>query len=246
MNERPSTEGSRHGLAEMIASELGGCLILVRHGQTTWNAERRLQGQKDVPLNEHGWHQCRAIARQLEHLPIETIHCSVLARCLDTAKEISKKNIHRPLVVPSPLLKEMALGSLEGELKDEQTSQLARRHYEQLCADEINYRVPGGGESLRDVGRRVARFFEVGRTLLEGALLPSAAAAVVIVAHRNVNKMIVGHLLGLSLESAFRVEHENHQVYLFFPKSKKLWSCWIEGSDYRLAPGFATTAEIYA
>ena len=95
---------------------------------------------------------------------------------------------------------------------------LASRNYQELCLDEINYRVPGGGESLKDVHRRVAEFFSSISDTLD------VEATHVIVAHRNVNKMALKYLLGLSYERGFRVEQENQRLYLFFPGSNRLWS----------------------
>src|SRR5437762_7069776 len=64
-------------------------LILVRHGQTTWNAEQRIQGQLDADLSPVGWEQARRIARFLAAEPIAAIYASDLARALETAAVIA-------------------------------------------------------------------------------------------------------------------------------------------------------------
>ena len=61
--------------------------------------------------------------------------------------------------------------------------------------------------------------------------------------HRNVNKMILKHLLGLSFEEGFRVEQEHQRLYLYFDGSKELWSCWVEPESASLTPGYATTMD---
>src|SRR5919106_799551 len=61
-------------------------LILVRHGESTWNSEERLQGQLDPPLSDRGREQARALAPILEALPEERIVCSDLARARETAE----------------------------------------------------------------------------------------------------------------------------------------------------------------
>jgi len=88
------------------------------------------------------------------------------------------------------------------------------------------------GENLHDVAARVQRFFALQDELLKGP------AFHLIVGHRNVNKMILKHLLGLSFEEGFRVEQEHQRLYLYFDASKELWSCWVEGTA---PPGYATT-----
>jgi glucosyl-3-phosphoglycerate phosphatase len=61
-------------------------LILVRHGESTWNAEERLQGQLDPPLSELGREQSRALAGVLDGLPDERVICSDLGRARETAE----------------------------------------------------------------------------------------------------------------------------------------------------------------
>jgi glucosyl-3-phosphoglycerate phosphatase len=61
-------------------------LILVRHGESTWNAEERLQGQLDPPLSDRGREQSRALAGMLDGLPVERIVCSDLGRARQTAE----------------------------------------------------------------------------------------------------------------------------------------------------------------
>jgi broad specificity phosphatase PhoE len=61
-------------------------LILVRHGESTWNAEERLQGQLDPPLSERGREQSRALAALLDGVPGERVVCSDLGRARETAE----------------------------------------------------------------------------------------------------------------------------------------------------------------
>ena len=61
--------------------------------------------------------------------------------------------------------------------------------------------------------------------------------------HRNVNKMILKHILGLSFEEGFRVEQEHQRLYLYFDALKGLGSCWVEGTAARLTRGYITTTD---
>src|SRR5918995_6428158 len=61
-------------------------LILVRHGESTWNAEELLQGQLDPPLSERGREQSKALAGMLDGLPEDRVLCSDLGRARETAE----------------------------------------------------------------------------------------------------------------------------------------------------------------
>ena len=68
----------------------GHPFYFLRHGETTWNASGRTQGQLNSPLSERGWEQARAAARALKDEPIERIIASPLDRAFFTAMEVSK------------------------------------------------------------------------------------------------------------------------------------------------------------
>lgn len=229
---------------EDAATELAGfvrergpdCLIIARHGETDWNAEARLQGQQDTLLSIEGQNQTRRVAELLKRLPITQVFSSPLKRCRETANSIATANPGHPVVITSDLLKETALGILEGELKAEQSTPELARHYEAFSQDEINYRIPGG-ENLRDVATRVGQFFADRAETLRNP------GVQLVVGHRNLNKMILRHLLGLSYEDGFRVEQEHHRLYLYFSASKELWSCSIEAEAICLSQGYATTMD---
>ncbi len=236
MSTTPEDVTDETALAEFIRDRGPHCLIVARHGETQWNAQRRLQGQQDIPLNRRGRGQAQAVARFLSSIPLSQVHCSTLRRCQETAGPIAEANIGRPNVVSSDLLKETALGVLEGELMGRQSTAELARHYQEFSRDEIRYRVPNG-ENLHDVAARVHRFFVDRDDLLKGP------GVHLIMGHRNVNKMILTSLLGLSFEEGFRVEQEHQRLYLYFDASKELWSCSVEGAAARLTQGYATTMD---
>ena len=87
-------------------------LLLVRHGETDWNAEGRLQGHTDRPLSDYGRRQARRLAEELEGEELEAIYSSDLARAHETA-EIVGERLGLPISL-EPALREKDWGSWEG------------------------------------------------------------------------------------------------------------------------------------
>jgi probable phosphoglycerate mutase len=92
--------------------------LLARHGETDWNAERRWQGHTDVPLNEHGRAQARALAEQIAaDGRVDAVYASDLSRARDTAAAVAER-LDLPVIV-DPDLREIDVGSREGLTGDE-------------------------------------------------------------------------------------------------------------------------------
>ena len=92
-------------------------LLLVRHGETDWNAEGRLQGHTDRPLNEYGRRQARTLADELAGEDLDAIYSSDLARARETA-EIVGARLGLPVVLECDL-REKNWGNWEGLTPDE-------------------------------------------------------------------------------------------------------------------------------
>jgi probable phosphoglycerate mutase len=175
----------------------------VRHGQTAWNKERRLQGKIDIPLNEAGMLQAREAARLLRGSDIQKVIHSPLQRATQTAEVIAKE-LGVPMVLDSRW-SERSLGILEGRLmKDHPT----------YADDWMRGWVPEGGESFEMVQRRVL-------TALAEQLLEKER--VCIVAHGG-TLSVLRHLLLAGVE----VDHGNAIPHYFFPQQTQesvLWYC---------------------
>ena len=221
MNDASPAILDNTSLARFIGYRGPHCLIIARHGETDWNAEGRMQGQLDTALNHTGQNQALEMARFLSAIPLSQVHCSTLRRCWSTALPVAEVNIGRPSVIRSDVLKEISLGVLEGELKERQSTASLSRHYRNFSADEFHYTVPDG-ESLSDVLFRVQHFFEGQHQLLQGQ------GIYLFLGHRNINRMVLKHLLGLSLEQGIQVEHEHQWLYFYFTELKEIWSCRLE------------------
>ena len=127
-------------------------IIAVRHGETAWNVDTRIQGHIDIPLNDTGRWQARQLARALANEPIAAIYASDLQRAHATAQEVADAT-GAPLVA-DPGLRERRFGELQG------------RTFVQIEADlpeqALRWRkrdpdfAPEGGESLTALRERIA------------------------------------------------------------------------------------------
>ncbi|MGF6351329.1 histidine phosphatase family protein [Variovorax sp. W2I14] len=128
-------------------------LIAVRHGETAWNVDTRIQGQIDIGLNATGLWQAERAGQALADEDISVIYASDLARAWQTAEAIARP--HGLAVQPEPRLRERAFGHLEGMSFAEIESMLpedAKRWRERDPEFE-----PVGGESLLTFRDRVTR-----------------------------------------------------------------------------------------
>ena len=89
-------------------------LLLVRHGETDWNAEGRLQGHTDRPLNDFGRRQARALADRLAGDDITAVYTSDLSRAKETA-EILAERLGLPVVVDPDLRERKAWEKIHGK-----------------------------------------------------------------------------------------------------------------------------------
>ena len=124
---------------------------IIRHGQTEFNTERRLQGAMPVPLNDQGRQQSHALGQCLQGWPIDAIYTSPRARARETAQIIG--GYLGQSVYEDERLAEIAFGDFEGHTFAE-VAQLYPDAYKKWESGYRPYRVPGG-ESRLDVQLRM-------------------------------------------------------------------------------------------
>lgn len=176
-------------------------VFLARHGETEWNAERRLQGRTDTRLSARGEAHARALAAFLGSEPIEAIYTSTLRRSRDTAQPLAQQ---LGLVTEArPEMDEMSYGVLEGRQPHEadpaiQALFVARK------ADRMGFRAPGG-ETYPEVLARILPF---------GAELRARHphGTVLVIGHRASNRVLWSVLMERPLEECFALKHKHEQV----------------------------------
>ncbi|MCD9638215.1 hypothetical protein HAX54_022043 [Datura stramonium] len=128
-------------------------IIVIRHGETEWNADGRIQGHLDVELNDTGRQQAMAVAARLSKEPrISVIYSSDLKRAHETAQIIAR-SCGDLEVIKDPDLRERHLGDLQGiSLREAAKSQPMA--YKAFLSDRNDQIIPGGGESLDQLYQR--------------------------------------------------------------------------------------------
>jgi 2,3-bisphosphoglycerate-dependent phosphoglycerate mutase len=170
-------------------------LIIIRHGQSTWNLENRFTGEVDVDLTPQGEQEAKRAGEALKGYHIEEAHTSVLKRAIRTLEivltEIGKPNL---AVFKTAALNERNYGDLQGLNKAEteakfgkQLVELWRRSYDV---------VPPGGESLKDTRNRVIPYFQAA---IEPKL--KIGTNILVVAHGNSLRALMMYLENISAEA---------------------------------------------
>ena len=136
-------------------------LIVVRHGETKWNVEGRLQGQLDSPLTPRGLAQARALGRRLQGVNVERVVSSDLGRAQVTARVITEVCGAQAELESHPDLRERHFGLLQGR-RVEEFSSAEQLHYDR-SRDDAGYRVPEGESRAEVWDRAVSAVEKLGR-----------------------------------------------------------------------------------
>ena len=178
--------------------------VLIRHGESVWNGERRIQGNQDPALSSRGRRQADLLVAGLTgRLPksVAAVYTSPLRRAAETAERIAGA-FDLP-IVPEPDFREMRLGRWEGMTVAEIQAAFPGT-YERWLADPQTYPAPEG-ERLEVFARRVTAAFDRMRAAHPGADL-------IVVSHGGPIKALVCHVLGLDFRWLFRIKQDNTAV----------------------------------
>ena len=160
-------------------------ILLVRHGETDWNAAGRIQGHSDTPLNAAGHEQARRVARRLAREPVQALYSSDLARAFQTATAIGH-TLGLP-VVTSPRLRERQYGVWEGLT----AAEIQARFPEQFAewrARSTDFAPPQGESRSQLLTRALAELQAIARR--------HAREVVVVVTHGGFCYVLINHILG--------------------------------------------------
>lgn len=128
-------------------------IYLIRHGQTDWNIQGKIQGSHDIPLNDAGRRQAELLAEGMESRPVRKIFSSPLTRAMKTADMISRRQ--KVEIFPMPQLMEVEFGKWEGMTWDE-IREAYPKEFRHWCLNPAEASPPGG-ESQKEVTDRCVR-----------------------------------------------------------------------------------------
>ena len=168
-------------------------ILAIRHGETAWNVDPRIQGHLDIPLNATGREQASRLARALlGHAPIDAICSSDLSRALQTARIVADAT-GAPLSVNAGL-RERCFGDLQGHTFAE-FSAAAPQQAERWRRRDPDWVPPGGGESLLLFRERVTQTVQV-------LAAQSAGKTLALFTHGGVLDVLYRAATGLGLQDA--------------------------------------------
>jgi probable phosphoglycerate mutase len=176
-------------------------LLLVRHGESTWNREHRIQGQLDPPLSDEGRRQAERVGQRLAGRRLVGFYSSDLKRAFQTAQAIQALTGAKP--EPMAGLREIYLGEWEGLRREE----LAERFPEAWSrwSEEPNWDVVPGGEGAAGFEVRVAE-------TLDAIFDRHHHGDVVVVTHGGVIQIALHRVIGRASSGLFPFKIQNASI----------------------------------
>jgi broad specificity phosphatase PhoE len=178
-------------------------LLLIRHGQSTWNREHRIQGQLDPPLSEQGQHQAALLGARLAGRKFSAFYASDLSRALETADVIAQAVGLRP--EPARSLREIYLGEWEGL----RTEEIAERFPQAWSSwtEEPDWDLVPGGEGAAIFDARVSR-------ALDEIMQLHQHGDVLVVTHGGVIQIALHRVVGRPPQGLFPFKIQNGSITL--------------------------------
>jgi len=174
-------------------------LILVRHGESEWNAKGWWTGWTDISLSEKGRKEAAVLAAALQNIPVDICYTSLLSRAKETLEIILKALGKNPQITESNALNERNYGDYTGKNKWDVKNELGEEEFIKLRRS-WDYPIPHG-ESLKDVAGRVLPYYKehIFPDLMSGK-------NVLVVAHGNSLRTLIKEIENIPDENIAFVE----------------------------------------
>ena len=199
-------------------------ILLIRHGETAWNAVRRLQGHIDIPLNQEGQRQAEALAAALAAEPLHAIIASDLQRALQTAQAVTGQQAVQQVVQQDRQLRERCYGVFEGMLY----ADIERTYPAEFAAwqaRDIDAVMPSGER----VAESFRQFFQRSLDGIAGWAGRHPGRTIAIVAHGGVLECAYRAATGMTLDSPRDFQVKNASINRFtFADGKLALQSWGE------------------
>ena len=178
-------------------------ILLVRHGETEWNADQIFRGRADINLNEKGFVQAKLLGEYLRNSRMEAVYSSPLQRAVLTAETIARP--HSLGVRTEPALVDLDYGEWQGMPLTE-VKKIYKGLYIKWEKAPESVKFPGG-ESLDDVKNRAV--------VAVNKIVKKHKGSVVLVSHRVVNKVLICSMLELDNSHFWKIRQDTCGITSF-------------------------------
>lgn len=179
-------------------------ILLIRHGQTQWNSEGRVQGRTDIPLNEKGRAQAQAVAQWLSSRRIDAVYSSPLARAFDTAQAIADKHGLEPKKLNGMI--EIDFGLWEGK-----TSPELAKEYPEFWED-WSWHLDEAKSAQMQAESAYAILNRAEKALDEVISQNAPDSVIAIISHTMPIKLLMANAIGIPLNNMRQVKVENCSI----------------------------------
>ena len=187
-------------------------ILLIRHGETAWNAVRKLQGHLDIPLNEEGLRQAKALAAHLQNEKLDAIISSDLQRAMQTAAAIA--DLQNTSLQINPQLRERCFGDFEGKLYSE-LPELYPEAYAQWRSRDPDFHFPAKNDGSGNRGESIREFHHRTTSCIQHYAQLYAGKRIALIAHGGVLECAWREATGLPLNAERTVTIYNASINRF-------------------------------
>lgn len=177
-------------------------IILIRHGETEWNSQKRMQGHLNSDLSKVGMNQIKALGEWMKKVSFDHIYSSDSMRAELTAKSITNYTEH--LLKSDIRIREKNLGVFEGLTSDE-----AKEKYPEIFKLFKN----AGKNYVIENGESTQQLLDRSLEFIEDIRVRHSGQSVVIVTHGGVVRVLIKHILGISLDTPTNFHIKNTGIF---------------------------------
>ena len=189
-------------------------IYMIRHGETNWNKERKLQGRSDIALNEYGKELAHITSEAMKDIPFDVVYSSPLIRAKETAEILTKnRNLE---IQTNDLLVEMSFGEGEGASLP-QIHAHPEMNLHNFIHNPGSYTPPVGGETFEELYERCKVF-------MENFVLPAENKydTMLIVGHGALIRGLIHYINHRPTEDFWCITHKNCSVTIADCTNQKL------------------------
>ena len=221
-------------------------LLLIRHGETAWNNERRLQGHRDIALNQTGIQQAQYLAKALSNTIFDAVYSSDLMRAKQTAQAILDHQSNTLILRMHSAFRERNYGGFEGELI-KNIEHIFPKEYAAWRANEIDAPLPPNqdGENLGETIHQFQSRIQQGLLDLGEECNTLGYAKVALVAHGGVLECAyrLAHQLPLNAKRDYKIPNASINRFLLQPANEaQPLTLLAWGEVLHIAPSLDETA----